>query len=448
MQRYSLILKIGCAVLLIAAIIFVTANFKNGEIVLTSDPNERTLVQEIKEDYLNAFDEKSKSIVDADFIDWLGAKYDENRLVMLRDKLIDGSFSYGDWHEIMGNSLNVLKSYYLGETDPQSPNYNANIKRISSDGINTVIRVVGDVSLAENWAISEAYDERKAGLNSILSSNVVNYFNAADIMLVNNEFAYSTRGTPLNKAYTFRADPSRVNILKELGVDIVSLANNHAYDYGPDAFADTLATLDSAGISYIGAGKNIDEAKKPTYFIVNGYKFAFTAATRAEKNIVTPAATENSSGVLRTYDPTEYLGVISEAAEKSDYCIAYVHWGAEGSHDIEAGLPEMGAKFIDAGADIVIGAHAHVLQGIEFYKGKPIVYNLGNFIFNGKTMETGILEITANRNLEMTYRFIPCLQNNCYTKTLSGDDAIEVLKMMKHYSKNVSFYESFKFLEK
>lgn len=395
----------------------------------------------------------SESVFGADdenesFVGWLADEFGSDVLKRLADDVKNGTFSDKSWHKNTGNSLIVLKSMYRGELDPNSENYRTDIKPIKSDG-NTVIRAVGDFSLADNWDIAPVIEKHGGDLESVLSKDIIDCFRSADIMLLNNEFTFSKRGKPLDrKAYTFRADPKWVSVYDELGVDIVSLANNHAYDYGADAFADTLETLFDAGVPYIGGGKDIDEASKPFYFIVNGYKYAFTAATRAEKYKLTPEATKTSSGVLRTYDPEKYIGVISSAAKESDYVIAYVHWGKEGSHDIEEGLPEMGAAFIDAGADIVIGSHAHVLQGIDFYNGKPIVYNLGNFLFNAKTMDTGILELTADDELKMTYRFIPCIQSGCHTKNVSGDEAKRVLSFMGSLSENVVFEEDGTFFEK
>ena len=115
-----------------------------------------------------------------------------------------------------------------------------------------------------------------------------------------------------------------------------------------------------------------------------------------------------------------------------------MHWGAEGSHRIEEGLYEMGAAFIDSGADIVIGAHAHLLQGIEFYGDVPIIYNLGNFLFNAKTMDNGILELTVASDGTPSYRFIPGIQKDCFVDTVSGAERDRVLEFMRSLSKGVS----------
>ena len=120
-----------------------------------------------------------------------------------------------------------------------------------------------------------------------------------------------------------------------MGVDIVKLANNHVYDYGREAMEDTMDTLSDAGIAYIGAGHNLEEAMKPVYVELDGKTVAFVAASRAEKNRKTPQATEDSPGILLCYDTELLLETIAEADANADFVIAYVHWGTEYSYDLE-----------------------------------------------------------------------------------------------------------------
>ncbi len=395
------------------------------------------------------FDDYSAKLISSEFLDWLADNFGKDVINSLNQNIKNGSFSNEDWHKLTGNTAIVLNDMYTGVLDINSPNYRNDIKVIETEKDGVTIRIVGDISLADNWKIMPKLKERQKGIYGILSEKTVDLLKDADIFLLNNEFTFSNRGAALSgKMYTFRADPEHVSYLDEIGADIVSLANNHAYDFGADAFADTLKTLKDASLPYIGGGENIHEAAKPYYFIVGGRKFAFSAATRAEKNIKTPEATENSSGVMRTYDPTKYIETIKTAEQQCDYNIVYVHWGAEGSHKIEDGLYEMGAKYIDAGADIVVGAHAHVLQGIQYYNNVPIVYNLGNFIFNDKTIDTGILEINLANDGTPTYKFVPAIQKDCYTKIVDGDEKKRILEFMQELSIDVSFDENGVFIER
>lgn len=380
-------------------------------------------------------DDASQKRLDKSFLDWLEKQYGQECLLALRDKLSGGTWEKEDWHRLTGNTFIVLWDAYSGAAK------NDTVRTVPDTEDNSlVIEITGDVSLADNWKIMPAYDQRNKGLAGILSEPTIAELRSADILLVNSEFTFSERGTPIpKKMYTFRAHPSRVSIYHEMGVDLVSLANNHAFDYGEDAFYDTLDTLKQADIPYMGGGKNLDEAMRPVYFLANGRKIAFVAATRAEKNILTPEAGKDTPGVLRTYNTKRFLEVIRQAREKSDIVIAYVHWGREGSHSLEKEQIKQGREFIDAGADIVVGAHAHVLQGVEFYKGKPLVYNLGNFIFNAKTMDTGILKIHLDQNGGLSYEFVPAVQKDCYTQIVDGTERERILKFMEKISIDTTF---------
>ena len=431
--------KIFC--LLLSLILLVGCGSKTA-----SNPDDNDIIDEIlsgKDNLLGV----NEGLIEKNFLEWISSEFGKETLEKINSAIKDDSFTAESWYDITGNTALVLWDMYSGALDPENPNYRSDIKVIESKGDSTIIRVVGDISFADNWKIAPALDERGKGVYGVLSEETVKLLKDADIFLANNEFTYSTRGEALRgKMYTFRAKPSRVQHMLDIGADIVSLANNHAYDFGEYAFADTLQTLKESDLPYIGGGANIEEASKPFCFIVNGRKYGFSAATKAEKLVLTPEATETSSGVMRTYNPEKYLSVIASAEEQCDYNIVYVHWGAEGSNQIEDGLYEMGGKYIDAGADIVIGAHAHILQGIEYYKGVPIVYNLGNFIFNSETIDTGILEIEIKGNAA-TYRFIPAIQKDCYTEIVSGDEKERILEFMKKLSVNVEFAEDGRFEE-
>lgn len=368
------------------------------------------------------------------FLSFVYDKYGEDALKLIATSFKDGSYNISMWHKFTGMSINVLNDYYNNVYENAD-----NVKIIDAKG-NVNLSFVGDISLADDWEIMPYYDSRGKGVYGILEKDVVDIMKSSDIMVANNEFTVSNRGSKIpNKYYTFRAKPERLAIYDEMGVDIVSLANNHAYDYGEEAFLDTLDSLKKYGIPYVGGGINISEAKKPYYFIANGYKIAFIGATRAEKFILTPEATGNTSGVFRAYDPSMLLDVISEVKKNSDFVILLMHWGKEDSHELEKVQIETGKKYIDAGVDLLIGSHAHVLQGMEIYNDKLIAYNLGDFIFNRETKDTGILSVDINDNGKMNYKFIPCFQKDFRTILLNGEEKIRVINDMQSYSINTSF---------
>lgn len=282
----------------------------------------------------------------------------------------------------------------------------------------------GDISFAEGYANMSYYHNQGDDITRCIAPEVIARMDSADIMMVNNEFTYSNRGKPLGgKTFTFRAKPETAANLAILSADIVSVANNHVYDYGETALLDTLDTLKQYGIPYVGAGRNLEEAKEIVYFRTGGMKIAYVSATQVERSYVfTKEASVNSPGVLRTYDPARFLEVIKKAEETSDFTVVYVHWGTEGVNQFEADQQSLGHQYIDAGADLVIGDHPHCLQGVEYYKGVPIFYSLGNFWFNSKTRDTGLVEADISPEGLVEFRFIPCLQKGCRT-TLVTDEA-------------------------
>ena len=383
-------------------------------------------------------DAKTAAFADRPFLEAFRLSYGSYPYFRLYRALMDGTYTPELWYETAGKTALVLRDEYAGALDPDSGAYRTDI-RVLPDSDTSIICVIGDVAFADNYEIMPKLVERGRGLAGVLAEDLTEKLRSADILLVNSEFAFTNRGTPLpDKVYHFRGDPGNVQYLLEMGTDIVTLANNHVYDYGADGFADTMTTFRDAHIPTIGAGANIAEASRPFYFILNGRKYGFTAATRAEKLIRTPEATEHSSGVLRMYDMTRYLQVIREAEAECDVNIAYVHWGREKSNQVEAGLYENAVAMIEAGVDVVIGAHAHMLQGIDYYKHVPILYNLGNFLFDEATLDTAVLELDFSGGPEPSVRMIPCIQTDWKTSFLTGSDRERVWRLLRNLSPNVS----------
>lgn len=293
-------------------------------------------------------------------------------------------------------------------------------------GFDFTICFAGDINLDENWYTTRFLNEQPGGIYDCISQELVEVMRAADIMCLNNEFTYSTGGAPLpGKAYTFRADPARVEVLGQLGVDAVTLANNHVYDYGEEALLDTFTVLEEAEVPYFGAGRTLEEAMKPLYLEVEGKTVALVAASRAEKNKMTPQATDTQPGILRCYDTELFLQAIREGKANADFCIAFVHWGTEYSYELEQVQLDTGRDYLDAGADAVIGAHSHCLQGMEYYDGKPIIYSLGNYWFNEKTLDTMLLQLRFSGDdtgTKLEVQVVPAVQSGCRTTFVPEED--------------------------
>lgn len=305
------------------------------------------------------------------------------------------------------------------------------------------IVIAGDLCFAEDGFVIDHFDE-VGKLDECISPEILDVTNGADLFFLNHEYAISDRGEPLaGKYYTFHANPDRMDLLKQMGVDLVSLANNHVYDYGADAMLDTVELLQQAGIAYVGGGRNIEEARRPVFFDINGIRVGFVAASNAEKMRYTPQAEDDSPGVLLAYDTAEFNEVIEQASQECDYLIAYIHWGDEDTNDYNDLQRELGREFLESGADIVVGGHPHVLQGMEYVDGKPIVYSLGDFWFNDETKYTGLLKLSIGRDGLKGMSFVPCTQEGYETHYLSDpEDQAELFDFLEGLSPNVQIDEA------
>lgn len=244
------------------------------------------------------------------------------------------------------------------------------------------ISLVGDIMMDA----SVRGQVEKNGYN-YLWEDVKKYFLADDISIGNLESSITRGGTIWpEKQYNFRSDPKNLEAMKNAGIDVVSLANNHSLDYGYDGLLDTLDYIDKSGILRVGAGRNSSDANKVAIINKNGYKVGILGYSRVVPSIEW-YATSSRPGLVGAYD-SQLQGVlkkVEEAKETVDILIISMHWGTERQtypRDID---PLAGRKLIDAGADIIMGHHPHVLQGIEIYKGKPIFYSLGNFVFGARS---------------------------------------------------------------
>ena len=246
----------------------------------------------------------------------------------------------------------------------------------------------GDVYLSEH--VLGAYS-RAGNITGVLDQGILKETLEADIFMVNQEFPFTDRGTKAaDKQFTFRLPPEKVSILTEMGVDLVTLANNHILDFGPEGITDSIKALDGAGIRHVGAGENRDQAERLEILEVHGKRIGFLGTSRVYMS-ADWAAGPDHPGVFSTYDPARVLEAIKTARGQCDYLVVYVHWGVERETEPKDYQRAMGRQYIDAGADLVIGSHPHVLQPVEYYNGKPIVYSLGNFVFGSSIPSTILL---------------------------------------------------------
>jgi LAS superfamily LD-carboxypeptidase LdcB/poly-gamma-glutamate capsule biosynthesis protein CapA/YwtB (metallophosphatase superfamily) len=289
---------------------------------------------------------------------------------------------------------------------------------------NTTIYFVGDMMLARG--VKSSIDKNFEGDYNRLFENL-GELKEADILFANLEGAVSDVGNNVGSKYSFRMDPSILPVIKEAGFDIVSFANNHVGDWNITAFKDTLMRLEENGILKTGAGINKIDATSPTIIEKNGIKFGFLGFTDVGPNWL--EAKENTAGILLASDPNINT-IITNAKTKCDVLIVSFHWGIEYKTIHNSRQEELAHNAIDNGADMIIGHHPHVIQDIGEYKGKIIVYSLGNFIFDQyfstDTMRGMLFSATfLGANLKETSHRIITLNKKYQPEGISSVEEIE-----------------------
>ncbi|WP_139992360.1 CapA family protein [Paenibacillus paridis] len=292
---------------------------------------------------------------------------------------------------------------------------------------------VGDLLVADYVA---AVTEREG--YDYLYKQALLYLSEPDLTAGNLEFPVTTRGTPVTGTpYVFKGSPDVLPSMRNAGFDIMSLANNHALDQGVEGMLDTMKYLDEAGIEHMGAGNDAAEAFAPVIKEVRGIKIAYVGLSR-----VVPfsswKADKNTPGLAESYDIKRATDAISKAKEQADLVVVMVHWGKERVDQPEAYQTDFGKQYIDAGADLVIGSHPHVLQGFEMYKGKWIAYSLGNFIFSSYPKETagetGVLDALCTKSGDCELTFHPMFTVAAQPTPLEGEAAQTLLDRLSSIS--------------
>ena len=283
-----------------------------------------------------------------------------------------------------------------------------------------LLAFAGDVMFSDPFLAS--YD--KSGISAIADSEMLERMQNADLFVINEEFPFSLRGEAMeDKQFTFRADPKYVEIFQKMGVDIATVANNHALDFGRDAFLDTLDTLKSADITSIGGGYHLSEASAPAVQTIKGQTFAIFGATRVSPS-ATWYASDSQAGLFQTYDATLLNQKIAEAHTEYDHVIVFVHWGIEKNETPEDYQRSLAKGYIDAGADLVVGCHPHVLQGFEYYNGVPIVYSLGNYLFGNRDGDTVLLEASYDSEGAPSIQLVPCKRAGSVLSRIQHPEAL------------------------
>ncbi|MBL7491754.1 CapA family protein [Frankia sp. AgB1.9] len=285
------------------------------------------------------------------------------------------------------------------------------------------LQFAGDVHFAGSAA---------AALNGF--GPIVPELSAADLTMVNLETAITDGGDPADKEFTFRAPSRAFTALRESGVDVVTMANNHAMDYGTTGLRDTLGAAQAANFPVVGIGTDDTAAFRPYKVTIKGQRIAIIGATRVLDDNLAAAWTSGPGkpGLASAKDMTELLAAVRAARADADTVVVDLHWGVE-THSCP-GTDQTGIvpELVDAGADIVVGSHAHVLEGGGWHpSGAFVDYGLGNFVFYSSGMaantQSGILRLTVRGRAVTQAQWLPARISGGLPRPATGVDARQIV---------------------
>ena len=234
---------------------------------------------------------------------------------------------------------------------------------------------------------------------------------SADFAAVNLETAVTGRGAPQPKTYHFRTPPGAFTALRDAGIDLVTMANNHVLDYGQAGLADTLAAARAARFPYVGIGVNAAAAWAPYVTTIRGVRIAVVGVSQVAELASSWVATGSRPGEANTIDLGSTLAAVRAARRLASIVIVFMHWGTEGQACPDPSQLSLAPKLSAAGASVIVGAHAHMLQGSGWLGRTFVAYGLGNFLWweRSYSTATGVLELTVHPHAPLTARFIPAV---------------------------------------
>jgi poly-gamma-glutamate capsule biosynthesis protein CapA/YwtB (metallophosphatase superfamily) len=272
------------------------------------------------------------------------------------------------------------------------------------------LAIVGDIMLGRSLA-----DRIVRGDGASIFASVEPILQSADVAVGNLECALGEGGTRAPKYYTFLAPPESAAVMKDAGFDLLSLANNHSFDYGLEVFRQSLQLFDQVSIRYVGAGFNEGQARAPVIYDLHGIRVAFLAYVEVPAEFIGGfdpkvwSAGPETPGVSWAEDDKIKQDLLS-LDPKVDYLVVLFHYGEESIDIPNERQVQLSQMAIDYGADLVVGAHTHVLQRSEEYQDGWIYYNLGNFVFDefyGKLNRSAILWVTITKGAPAEHYLIP-----------------------------------------
>jgi poly-gamma-glutamate synthesis protein (capsule biosynthesis protein) len=239
-----------------------------------------------------------------------------------------------------------------------------------------------------------------------------------DLTIANLESPVTTKGVAQIPAYAYQSTPDALPAFQKAGFDLVTLANEHVMDYGAEGLLDSFTNLNLNGVAHVGAGQNAKDAYAPTILTRNGVKVAFLGVSAiiprdsSRALDATNAAPNGTPGIADLADITRVTTAIQDAKKQADLVVVLPHWGIEHDVKVTAEQTALAHQMIDAGADLIVGNHPHVMQALEKYKGKWIAYSLGNFLYttnatDQESWRSSILKVTCKKKGVCALRVVP-----------------------------------------
>ncbi|MGZ8612534.1 MAG: CapA family protein [Actinomycetota bacterium] len=267
-----------------------------------------------------------------------------------------------------------------------------------------VIHGTGDVSLDPSYIpalAANGYAWAWSGLDGL--------FERDDLTIINHECPSTDLVAPIPKTFSFRCDPAALAAAYRSGVEVANLANNHGFDQGPEGLLDSIRNVRRAGIVPVGAGATADEADAPAYVDVGGWRIAIVGIGEV-LDPIDQVAIGDEPGTSVGHDFARALRAIREAERSADLVLVTIHWGVELDTQPRDYQIEEARAMIDAGADAIFGHHAHRLQPMDTYRGRPIFYGLGNFVWPNFSVEgstTAVAEVRVSADGRVRGRLLP-----------------------------------------
>lgn len=283
----------------------------------------------------------------------------------------------------------------------------------------------GDVNFPEQWdtedgpppAAPPLAEQVRAAPRHVLDA-IAPVLSDADLTMVNVETAITQGGEPVaGKNYHFRSPAQTFDALQAAGVDVVNMANNHSLDYGPSGMQDTFAAIAASKLPVTGIGHDADEAYRPYRTTIKGQRIAIVSASDWLEPALVPSwsATDAQAGIAFSIDRTRLLAEVAKVRPEVDTLVVFLHWGTEETWCASAEQQDLATALLGAGADIIVGSHAHRVFGAGKVGPALVAYGLGNFVYwreDGESGRSGVLKVTATGREVDDYSWVPARITN------------------------------------